>query len=451
MGRKVSDSFGEMEVDDQYYYGAQTQRSLMNFPIGQTVMPKRLIEAFLMLKRSAAKANIEANQIAKEKGTQIIKACDRLLHNYQPEQFPLSVYQTGSGTQTNMNVNEVLAYIGSTDEVSLHPNDDVNQSQSSNDTFPTAMHIAVVLAVTEELIPAMERLRQTAIEKEKAFHEVIKLGRTHLQDATPITVGQEISAFRYMIDKGIEQLERQLADCFQLAIGGTAVGTGLNAPEGFGGRVAYFLSRYTGLPFTEGENHFFDLTSHSPLVRLHGTIKSFALDCFKWINDLRFLSSGPRGGYGEYTLPANEPGSSIMPGKVNPTQIEALTMVISQIIGNDQTISFAASQGHFQLNVYKPVIVNNVLESIELLSDGINSFNLRAFSGLEVNAEVMKNYVDQSLMLVTALSPHIGYDRASEIAKHAHNKGMDLKSAAIELGYVTADAFDEYVKVEDMI
>ncbi|MGM0523594.1 MAG: class II fumarate hydratase [Bacillota bacterium] len=449
--RKVRDAFGEMEVSDDVYYGAQTKRSLENFPIGTETMPKRLIEAFVMLKRAAAKANHTLGVLPKETSERIVKASDQWLHQPDYKHFPLVVWQTGSGTQTNMNVNEVLSFLASDETVSLHPNDDLNRSQSSNDTFPAAMHIATTMAVTDQLFPALHRLIQTVKEKQTAFQAVVKIGRTHLQDATPLTVGQELSGYLAMLEKTEHMLLQDMDECFELAIGGTAVGTGLNAPDGFGEEVAHELSRYTGLPFRKTDNHFHGLTSHDQLVRFHGTVKALAMDLFKMGNDLRYLASGPRAGYGEYTLPANEPGSSIMPGKVNPTQIEALTMVCSQVLGNDTTISFAASQGQFQLNVFKPVIIYNVLQSIELLSEAMDSFNLRCLSGLEINEDVIEEKVNQSLMLVTALNPHIGYDNASDIAKYAHQHGTDLKTAAITLGHVTAEQFDQWVKPDQMI
>jgi fumarate hydratase class II len=449
--RQVRDAFGEMEVSDDVYYGAQTQRSLENFPIGTETMPKRLIEAFVMLKRAAAKANHTLGVLPKETSERIVKASDQWLHQPDYKHFPLVVWQTGSGTQTNMNVNEVLSFLASDETITLHPNDDLNRSQSSNDTFPAAMHIATAMAVTDQLFPALHRLIQTVKEKQTAFQTVVKIGRTHLQDATPLTVGQELSGYLAMLEKTEHMLLQDMDECFELAIGGTAVGTGLNAPDGFGEEVAHELSRYTGLPFRKTDNHFHSLTSHDQLVRFHGTVKALAMDLFKMGNDLRYLASGPRAGYGEYTLPANEPGSSIMPGKVNPTQIEALTMVCSQVLGNDTTISFAASQGQFQLNVFKPVIIYNVLQSIELLSEAMDSFNLRCLSGLEINEDVIEEKVNQSLMLVTALNPHIGYDKASDIAKYAHQHGEDLKTAAITLGHVTAEQFDQWVKSDQMI
>jgi len=449
--RKVHDAFGEMEVSEDVYYGAQTQRSLENFPIGTETMPKRLIEAFVMLKRAAAKANHTLGVLPKETSERIVKASDQWLHQPDYKHFPLVVWQTGSGTQTNMNVNEVLSFLASDETITLHPNDDLNRSQSSNDTFPAAMHIATAMAVTDQLFPALHRLIQTVKEKQTSFQTVVKIGRTHLQDATPLTVGQELSGYLAMLEKTEHMLLQDMDECFELAIGGTAVGTGLNAPDGFGEEVAHELSRYTGLPFRKTDNHFHGLTSHDQLVRFHGTVKALAMDLFKMGNDLRYLASGPRAGYGEYTLPANEPGSSIMPGKVNPTQIEALTMVCSQVLGNDTTISFAASQGQFQLNVFKPVIIYNVLQSIELLSEAMDSFNLRCLSGLEVNEAVVQEKVNQSLMLVTALNPHIGYDKASDIAKYAHQQGLDLKTAAITLGHVTAEQFDQWVKPSQMI
>jgi len=451
MARVVKDSFGELEVAEGKYWGAQTERSLKNFPIGTETMPKGLIEAFVMLKRSAARSNLTLGALSKEKADAIVNACDQWLHAPDYQQFPLSVWQTGSGTQTNMNVNEVLSFIGSNDQLSLHPNDDVNRSQSSNDTFPTAMHVAAVLATEEKLSPALKRVKQTLKAKEIEFNDVIKIGRTHLQDATPITVSQEISGWRAMIEKIEDLLKEDMGQLMELAIGGTAVGTGLNAPDGFGETVARELSHYTGQPFKVTTNYFHGLTSHDQLVRFHGSLKALAANMMKIGNDIRYLASGPRAGYGEYMLPANEPGSSIMPGKVNPTQIEALTMVAAQVMGNDTTIGFAASQGQFQLNVFKPVIIYNLMQSIDLLSEAIDSFTIRALSGLEINQAVMQENVEKSLMLVTALTPAIGYEQATDVAKQAYQEGKTLKAVILERGLLDAITCDGLLNPTKMV
>ncbi|PXW93061.1 fumarase class II [Streptohalobacillus salinus] len=451
MVRVVKDTFGELEVAEGKYWGAQTERSLKNFPIGEETMPKGLIEAFVMLKRSAARSNLTLGALSKEKADAIVTACDQWLHAPDYQHFPLSVWQTGSGTQTNMNVNEVLSFIGSSDQLSLHPNDDVNRSQSSNDTFPTAMHVATVLAIEEKLTPALKRIKQTLKAKEIEFDGVVKIGRTHLQDATPLKVSQEISGWCAMIEKIEALLKEDVAQLMELAIGGTAVGTGLNAPDGFGETVARELSHYTGQPFKVTDNHFHGLTSHDQLVRFHGTLKALAANMMKIGNDIRFLASGPRAGYGEYTIPANEPGSSIMPGKVNPTQIEALTMVAVQVMGNDTAVGMAASQGHFQLNVFKPVIIYNVMQSIDLLSDAIDSFTIRALSGLAINEAVMQDNVDQSLMLVTALTPAIGYEEAAAVAKQAFQEGKTLKAVVIERGLLDEMTCDGLLDPKKMV
>ena len=455
--RTEYDTLGAIEVEQSKFWGAQTQRSLENFPIGTEKMPDQLIRAFVILKRSTAIANYQLKNLTKIKRDAIVSACDHVLEHDLMEHFPLVVWQTGSGTQTNMNVNEVLAYIGNqfladnNHDERLHPNDDINQSQSSNDTFPTAMHIASVLAIETELLPALAEINQTLTEQMLEHRDLIKIGRTHLQDATPITFGQEISGWQHMIEKIEKMLVEDLDYLRELAIGGTAVGTGLNAEPKFSELVVNVVSQLTNTPFRSAENKFHALTSHDQLVRTHGTLKALAADLMKIANDIRWLASGPRAGIGEIDLPTNEPGSSIMPGKVNPTQAEALTMVAVQVMGNDTTIGFAASQGNFELNVYKPVIILNVLQSIQLLTDGIRSFNQRCLIGMKPNKEVMAEDLNASLMLVTALNPHIGYDRASQIAKKAYQENKTLKEACLELGFLTEREFDQLIDPSKMV
>ncbi len=457
--RVEHDTLGEVHVDQTKFWGAQTQRSLENFPIGQEMIPERLIYAFVMLKRSAAIVNGRLGRLTEEKVEAIKQACDYVLNQKEQviEHFPLVVWQTGSGTQTNMNINEVLAYIGNSilkeknASETLHPNDDLNRSQSSNDTFPTAMHVASVLALEEELLPAMSNMEATLAELSQQYQDLIKIGRTHLQDATPLTFGQEVSGWQHMLEKMKQMILEDLTYLRELAIGGTAVGTGLNADPSFGYEVAVELSNLTETTFCSAANKFHALTSHDQLVRAHGTLKALAADLMKIANDIRWLASGPRAGIGEIELPANEPGSSIMPGKVNPTQAEALTMVTVQVMGNDTTIGIAASQGQFQLNVFKPVIAYNFLQSVRLLSDAMRSFTDRCLIGLKANEEKMTDYLNASLMLVTALTPHLGYEQTAKIVKKAYHEGTTLKQAAIALGMLTASEFDQLVDPKRMI
>ncbi len=457
MKRIETDTLGQVEVDQSKYWGAQTQRSLENFPIGIEKMPTQLIRAFVILKRSTAVANYRLKKLSKLKKEAIVYACDYVLNHDLMEHFPLVVWQTGSGTQTNMNVNEVLAFIGNQFLIEqgynerLHPNDDINKSQSSNDTFPTAMHIAAVLEIEAQLLPALDEINQTLIEQADKYRDLIKIGRTHLQDATPITFGQEISGWQHMIEKIIVMVKEDLNFLNELAIGGTAVGTGLNAHSKFSEYVVNEISQFTNQPFKSAANKFHALTSHDQMVRAHGTLKALAANVMKIANDIRWLASGPRAGIGELVLPTNEPGSSIMPGKVNPTQAEALTMVAVQVMGNDTTIGIAASQGNFELNVFKPVIIYNFLQSVQLLADGIRSFNRRCLVGMKPNETVMTEDLNASLMLVTALNPHIGYDKASEIAKKAYKESITLKQAALELGYLTEAEFDQFVDPAKMV
>lgn len=447
------DTMGEVKVPADRYWGAQTQRSFQNFKIGKTKMPKEIIDAFAILKKAAAITNCQFGVLDSERANLISTVCDEILDGKLEGNFPLVVYQTGSGTQSNMNVNEVIT--GRGNEIAgkkiLHPNDHVNKSQSSNDTFPTAMHIAGLTATEDRLLPAAKILHDTLLASEKKFAGIVKTGRTHLQDATPLTLGQEISGWRSMISHDIYMIESGLSHLRELALGGTAVGTGLNAPENFDKIVAEEISALTGKPFRTAGNKFHSLTSKAPFVFAHGSIKALAMDLFKIANDIRLLASGPRCGIGELIIPANEPGSSIMPGKVNPTQCEALTMVCAQVIGNDTTISFASSQGHYQLNVFMPVIINNYLESVNLLSDAIISFSENCVQGIKPNEKQIQNNLEKSLMLVTALNPHIGYENAAKIAKEAYNSGKTLKETAVSLGLVSPEDFDVWVEPEKMI
>lgn len=451
------DTIGEIQVPSEKYWGAQTQRSKQNFKIGTEKMPIEVTYAFAELKKAAARVNAAEGKLAEAKARAIETACDEILDGRFDSHFPLVVWQTGSGTQSNMNVNEVvarraneiLADQGSGEKV--HPNDDVNMSQSSNDTFPTAMHVAAVKKVTEEVLPALGIFKETLNKKEQEFNDIIKIGRTHLQDATPLTLGQEISGWRAMLEKDERMINDALKYVQDLAIGGTAVGTGINASKDFGDKVAKQISEQTGETFRSAPNKFQALTSHDEIVFLHGSLKGLAADLMKIANDVRWLASGPRSGIGELSIPANEPGSSIMPGKVNPTQSEALTMVATQVFGNDATIGFAASQGNFELNVFKPVIIYNFLQSARLLADGMRSFNDNCAQGIEANLDVIKGHVERSLMLVTALNPHIGYEKAAEIAKLAFKDNSTLKEAAIKTGYLTSEQYDEWVKPEKMI
>ncbi|AGC90264.1 class II fumarate hydratase [Staphylococcus warneri] len=451
------DTFGEIEVPADKYWGAQTERSKRNFPVGKEKMPIEVVYGFAQLKRGAALANNELGKLSDAKKDAIVYACDKILNGELDEHFPLVVWQTGSGTQSNMNVNEVVSYVANeylkeqkSDE-SIHPNDDVNKSQSSNDTFPTAMHVALYHEVETKLVPALKHLRQTFKQKEDEFESIIKIGRTHLQDATPIKLGQEISGWRYMLDRCETLLNESKQHILNLAIGGTAVGTGINAHPEFGDKVAKFISENTGYAFVSSENKFHALTAHDEVVQLHGTLKALAGDLMKIANDVRWLASGPRAGLAEISIPENEPGSSIMPGKVNPTQCEMLTMVAVQVMGNDTAVGIASSQGNFELNVFKPVILHNTLQSIYLLADGMETFNNNCAVGIEPIEENIDNYLNQSLMLVTALNPHIGYEKAAQIAKNAHKEGLTLKESAIQSGYVTEEQFEEWIKPEDMV
>lgn len=454
--RIEKDTMGEIHVPAEKYWGAQTQRSKQNFKIGEEKMPYEVITGFAILKRSAAKVNESLGKLDTEKAKAIIMVCDEIIAGKLNGHFPLVVWQTGSGTQSNMNVNEVVARRGNEilhkngSKQMIHPNDDVNMSQSSNDTFPTAMHIAAVLAVEMKLLPAIDRLVTTLEEKVTKFNHIVKIGRTHLQDATPLTLGQEISGWSHMLHQTKEMTKQATSYMENIAIGGTAVGTGINAHPAFGSRVAAEIGHYTNVDFKESINKFHALTSHDEIVYAHGALKALAANLMKIANDVRWLASGPRCGIGELNIPENEPGSSIMPGKVNPTQSEALTMVVAQVIGNDATIGFAASQGNFELNVFKPVIIYNFLQSVQLLSDAMISFNDNCAIGIEANLPVIKGYVDDSLMLVTALNPHIGYENAAKIAKLAHKEGLTLKKAAVQLNLLTEEQFDQFVIPEDM-
>ena len=452
MFRIEKDSLGEVKVASDKKWGAQTQRSLENFIIGDQTMPLSVIYGLVEIKRAAALVNHQLDKLSAEKCQAIVSACDEILAGQYDDQFPLKIYQTGSGTQSNMNVNEVIAHLCNEKSPSLiHPNDDVNMSQSSNDTFPTAMHIAGYQAIVTALLPELENwIKELQLLENKNQH-VIKIGRTHLQDATPLTFAQEISGWRVMIEKAREFIGLGLEAISQLTIGGTAVGTGLNAPENFDRLMCEAISAHTQLPFTTEENKFYGLTSHSELSFVHGAIRALAGDLMKIANDIRWLASGPRSGLGEITIPANEPGSSIMPGKVNPTQSEALTMVVCQVMGNDTTIQFASSQGNFELNVYKPVIIANFLDSVRLLSDAMRSFRLHCLVGLEANEAEMADGMKNSLMLVTALNPHIGYEKAAKVAKYAYECQTTLETAVIALGYATKEEFSEWLKPEEMI
>jgi fumarate hydratase, class II len=455
--RMESDSLGKIKVPNDRYYGAQTARSLIHFNIGRETMPPELIRAFGILKKAAALVNRELGLLPAEKARLIVRAADEVIGGKLDSDFPLHVWQTGSGTQTNMNANEVISnraielaggVLGS--KTPIHPNDDVNMSQSSNDTFPTAMHIAAASRLAEGLIPSIERLRDALDAKAKEFAEVVKIGRTHLMDATPLTVGQEISGWVSLLDRDMDRLRMVLPGLCDLAIGGTAVGTGLNAPPDFGERAAQKISDLTGLPFRSHPNKFAALSAHDEIVFASGALKTLAASLMKIANDIRWLASGPRAGLGELTLPENEPGSSIMPGKVNPTQSEAVTMVAVQVFGNDAAISFAGSQGNFELNVYKPVIIHNFLNSVRLLTDACRSFTDHCVAGMELDEKRIKENVDNSLMLVTALSPKIGYDKAAEIAHKAHHENLSLRDAALKLGHLSEKEFDEIVRPEKM-
>ena len=447
------DSFGELKVPVDKYWGAQTQRSFQNFKIGHEKMPLEIIKAFAILKRAAAVTNNKLGLLDDKITKTIVQVTEEILNGKLDDNFPLVVWQTGSGTQSNMNVNEVIANRGNEilGEKLIHPNDHVNKSQSSNDTFPTAMHIAAIKSIKEGLMPAIEGLRKTFERLVEENKHIIKVGRTHLQDATPLTLGQEISGWHRMLEKSENMILASLEELKELALGGTAVGTGLNAHPDFAHMVAEEIKSITGIDFVTAENKFHSLTSKDELVFAHGAIKALAANLMKIANDVRWLASGPRAGIGEITIPENEPGSSIMPGKVNPTQSEALTMVVCQVMGNDVAIGFGASQGNFQLNVYMPVIMYNFLQSVELLADGINSFNYNCAVGIKANEKKIKDYLDNSLMLVTALNPHIGYDNAALIAKKADKEGTSLKEAALGLGLLTEEEFDRILRPENMI
>ncbi|KML35220.1 class II fumarate hydratase [Cytobacillus firmus] len=456
--RIEKDTLGEVKVPADKYWGAQTQRSKDNFKIGIEKMPMEVIYAFAKVKRSAAVVNNRLGKLSHDKMEAITAACDEVLNHKFDSHFPLAVWQTGSGTQSNMNVNEVVAKRANelldekgVRDSKVHPNDDVNMSQSSNDTFPTAMHIAAYTEAEQKLLPSLKELIRTVKSKEEAFKSIVKIGRTHLQDATPLTLGQEISGWRAMLEKNEKMLMDAMQYLLDLAIGGTAVGTGINAEKSFGPEMANEISRLTGYSFRSSDNKFQALTSHNEIVHVHGTLKGLAADLMKIANDVRWLASGPRSGIGELSIPANEPGSSIMPGKVNPTQSEALTMVVCQVFGNDASIGFAASQGNFELNVFKPVIIYNLLQSISILADGMASFNEKCMMGLEANKEVINGHVERSLMLVTALNPHIGYEKAAEIAKLAFRENTTLKEAALKTGYITEEQYENWVVPEKMV
>ncbi|MBC1524223.1 class II fumarate hydratase [Listeria booriae] len=442
MERIERDTIGEIAVPGDKFWGAQTERSRQNFKIGEEKMPREIIKAFARLKKATARSNADLGKLAQDKAEAIAAVCDRIVTGELDGHFPLVVWQTGSGTQSNMNVNEVVAFVADAD---VHPNDDVNMSQSSNDTFPTAMHIAAYEVIAEDLMPELAEMRRVLGKKKEKYWRMVKIGRTHLQDATPLTLGQEISGWESMIRHAEKFILESSNHLLELAIGGTAVGTGLNATADFGERVAKHLEADTGYAFRSAENKFYALTSHGELNFVHGALRSLAADLMKIANDVRFLASGPRSGIGELTIPANEPGSSIMPGKVNPTQCEALTMVAAQVMGNDTTINVAASQGNFELNVYKPVIIYNFLQSVRLLTDGMRSFRIHCLEGLEANEDAMQELVDRSLMLVTALNPHIGYEKAAKIAKTAFAEDLSLKEAAIRSGFVTAEQFEAWI------
>lgn len=452
---------GEVQVPVDAYYGAQTQRSIDNFKIAQDInrMPKEIIQAFAYLKKAAALTNTDLGVLPAEKSALIGKACDEILDHKLDKEFPLVVWQTGSGTQSNMNVNEVIAYRAHvinggqlTDKDKfVHPNDDVNKSQSSNDTFPTAMHIAAYKMLVEVTIPGIKKLRDTLDAKAKAYMHVVKIGRTHFMDATPLTLGQEISGYVSQLDHGLRAINNSLPHLSELALGGTAVGTGINTPKGYSEAVAKKIAELTGLPFVTAENKFESLAAHDAIVEAHGALKTVAVSLMKIANDVRMLSSGPRAGIGEIHIPDNEPGSSIMPGKVNPTQCEALTMIAAQVMGNDVAISIGGASGHFELNVFKPVMIYNFLHSARLIGDGCVSFNDKCAAGIEPIEKNIEAHVNNSLMLVTALNTKIGYYKAAEIAQTAHKQGKTLKQTAVDLGYLTAEEFDQWVVPKDMV
>ena len=456
--RIEKDTFGPIEVPADHLWGAQTQRSLHHFHISTEKMPPALLDALVLAKKAAARVNAENKSLPADKAKAIEQAADEVLAGKWSGEFPLSVWQTGSGTQTNMNVNEVLANRAS--EVmggergegrKVHPNDDVNKGQSSNDVFPTAMSIAAADSIVRTVIPSLKALRDALDVKARAFKEIVKIGRTHLQDATPLTLGQEFSGYVMQLSQGLKHVEAALPHLYELALGGTAVGTGLNAPKGYGERVAKEIATLTGLPFVTAPNKFEALAANDAVVHAHGALKGLAGALFKIANDVRWLSSGPRSGLGEIVIPENEPGSSIMPGKVNPTQCEALTMLCGQVMGNDVAITIGGASGNFELNVFKPLMVHNFLQSCRLLADGMNSFREHCVVGIEPNAPRIQENLEKSLMLVTALNPHIGYDNAAKIAKTAHKEGKTLKQVAVELKLVTPEQFDQWVRPEKMV
>lgn len=458
--RAEKDTLGVVNVPKDKYWGAQTERSRNNFKIGNPgSMPIELIYGFAYLKKAAAYANAELGELEENKRDLIAQVCDEILEGMHDDQFPLVIWQTGSGTQSNMNVNEVIANRGHVldgqllgeGEKTLHPNDDVNKSQSSNDTFPTGMHIAAYKRIVENTLPALYQLKKTLSEKSEQFKDIIKIGRTHMMDATPLSLGQEFSGYVAQIEYGIKAIENSLPHLAELALGGTAVGTGINTPDGYAERVAAYIAEFTGHPFVTAPNKFEALASHDAFVETHGALRQVAVSLHKIAHDIRVMSSGPRSGIGELSIPANEPGSSIMPGKVNPTQCEALTMVCAQVIGNDVSVAFGGAQGHFELNVFKPLMANNLLQSARLLADAVTSFDIHCAQGIEPNRNVIQKLVDNSLMLVTALNTKIGYYKAAEIAQKAHEKNTTLRDAAIATGYISGEEFDQWVRPEDMI
>ncbi|WP_427911791.1 class II fumarate hydratase [Ramlibacter sp. MMS24-I3-19] len=456
--RTEKDTFGPIDVPAERLWGAQTQRSLQNFDISGERQPREIIRALVQVKRSSAVANHLLGLMDDRKASAIIAAADEVLGDQHWDEFPLVVWQTGSGTQTNMNVNEVLANRASEllggqrgEKRLIHPNDDVNRSQSSNDVFPTAMHVAAVEAIRNRLMPSLAMLKDTLAAKSTAFQDIVKIGRTHLQDATPLTLGQEFSGYVAQLQQADRHLHGTLPHLCELALGGTAVGTGLNAPPGYAEKVAQELARLTGLPFVTAPNKFEVMAAADALVHAHGALKTLAASLFKIANDIRWLASGPRSGIGEISIPENEPGSSIMPGKVNPTQCEAMTMLCCQVFGNDVAINFGGASGNFELNVFRPMIAHNFLQSVRLLADGMRSFNDHCAVGIEPNRERIGELVGRSLMLVTALNPHIGYDKSAQIAKKAHKEGTTLREAALATGFVTADQFDQWVRPEQMV
>lgn len=456
--RMERDTFGEIAVPNARLWGAQTQRSLQNFRISSEKQSPELITALAVIKRAAAEVNLGLGVLDESKAKAIMQAADEIIDGQHPEEFPLAVWQTGSGTQTNMNLNEVIANRASEllggergEARKVHPNDDVNRGQSSNDVFPTAMHVAAAYAIVKHLLPALKTLRETLDGKAKAFAGIVKIGRTHLQDATPLTLGQEFSGYVAQLDHGIRHVESALPHLYELAQGGTAVGTGLNAHPQFADKVAAAIGKLTGLPFASAPNKFEVMAAADALVFAHGALKTVAASLNKIANDIRWLASGPRCGLGELSIPENEPGSSIMPGKVNPTQSEALTMLCAQVFGNDVAVNIGGASGNFELNVFRPMIAHNVLQSVRLLADGAHSFNDNCAVGIEPNHERIDTLLNESLMLVTALNPHIGYDKAAQIAKKAHKEGTTLKASALALGYVTEQQFDEWVQPKDMV